>query len=856
MSQFNWQQDAEDHWEETVIYTPEPDKDPRQRRWWLIPIILLALGVAGWLVYQQANQRIAETTTAVTNDVLSSHNLLLQAVYNKDVDLFIALLSGRDAQWTAAQEAMLPSDTILNRPSFGLYATFAREPDLTSTENRLISLDFSPDLLSAELVLSQAYTYTLPDGRPQTTTLQQTAVYRLGSQRWLYAPPEADFWGDTRNYGSRQLVVVYPARDEELAQRLAVDLEQTLNQLCQALDDINCPNTMTVTLLLSTDADTFVNLTDPQNLWGSGLRVVLPTPTLVGLPVDEAGYKALLRGYSTQVATAVISHLVSWECCQGTPFYQALLDYQLSQLNLRSWPVTRADYERVFEEEIPLRRVIPYWLADNLQAVDPADRWLIYTVADFLLQSSNTAFPATVQRSLNGSSDLFRWLNEHVPNQADMSTFSSGDLSSYWFRTAAILSHVSIDPAPVALPDQDLYLVCNTNSPSGRESATLYRYELATGQWSEELTQESLIVVSALPDDSALIIQNFDEAPMGTIIWQDGQSVLTIQHDETPVYSFGHIYPTGQLLAYRIGQPGDNATPQLIDLDQCEDDQCLVEDRPGLLAWSPDGRQTIIADPFNTFFSSIAINGRRFLFNNNVVDQEPITLYRTSGSERTPIGAGYEPFWIDNETYGYLRPTGEGNLEIVVANTADDTLQTVTSSDFLSSLLYTGGTLAATFNINYVLVDPHDSERLFVVASSGGFSGSRSSYIFSIKWQSNRFSLLLSDNYVGVHTLDISPDGRWLISSSWDETIAGDPISLSGIRLYDLEQHRSQSFITIFPAYFPGYLHDWSADGQWLAVLAGSDKIALTLPGTDYYQIIQHDHGYCISVNWINPINN
>jgi hypothetical protein len=39
-------------------------------------------------------------------------------------------------------------------------------------------------------------------------------------------------------------------------------------------------------------------------------------------------------------------------------------------------------------------------------------------------------------------------------------------------------------------------------------------------------------------------------------------------------------------------------------------------------------------------------------------------------------------------------------------------------------------------------------------------------------------------------------------------------------------------------------------------VLAGSDKIALTLPGTDYYQIIQHDHGYCISVNWINPINN
>jgi hypothetical protein len=297
MSQFNWQQDAEDQWEETVIYTPEPKPGPKRRRWWLIPVILLALAVAGWLVYRQAARRVAETTTAVTRDLLSSHNLLLQAAYNKDIDLFMTLLSGRDVQWTAAQEAMLPAGTVLNRPSFGLYATFAREPDLTTTENRLISLDFSPDFLSAELVLSQAYSYTLPDGHRQTATLQQTAIYRQGSQRWLYAPPEADFWGSTLNHERDQLIVVYSERDEEIAQRLGVDLEQTLNQLCRILEGINCPDDMNVTLVLSPDPKTFVNLAYPPSLWESGLRIELPTPTLVGLPVDEAGYLALARVY-------------------------------------------------------------------------------------------------------------------------------------------------------------------------------------------------------------------------------------------------------------------------------------------------------------------------------------------------------------------------------------------------------------------------------------------------------------------------------------------------------------------------------------------------------------------------------
>jgi WD40 repeat protein len=854
MSQFNWQQDAEDHWEETIIYTPEPEQDPRRRLWWLIPIILLALGLAGWLVYRQANQRVIEATTAVTTDVLSSHNLLLQAAYNKDMDLFIALLSGRNAQWTAAQEAMLPADTFLNRPSFGLYAAFAREPDLTTTENHLVSLDFAPDLLSAELILSHLYTYTLPNGRNQTTTLQQTAVYRRGSHRWLYAPPEADFWGNTRSYDLGQLIVVYPLRDDELARRLALDLEQMLNELCRTLDDINCPDDMAVTLVLSPDSDTFVNLTDSQTLWESGLRVVLPTPTLVGLPVDEAGYRALLRGYNTQVATAIITHLVDWECCDGAPFYQALLDYQLSQLNLRSWPVVQANYQRVLDEEISLRSLVPYWNVARLQAVIPEDRWLIYTVTDFLLQSGTHISPAASQRTLNDWRGPLPWLENHLLTQADAPGPGSSSLLRKWYVQAAILSHLSDAPPPLPWPDQDLQLICSVNTLFGREGGTLYRYKPTTGQWLTEYNSDSLPIMNPFPDDSALVLQNFNEAVISTIIWQDGQIKRTIQSDGDSLFSLGQMYPTGQLLAYDVGPVDEGIVPQLIDLDLCQGDQCSLEARPGLLAWSPDGRQTIIADPFSLSFNSLLINGRKFLLSGSPDTQDPYTLYRTDGSQRIPIGTGYDPFWIDNETYGYLRPSGINNLEIVVAKTADDIPQVIINSDFLRTLLPTGNSLIGTFVINYVLVDPHNSARLFVVSTLGQGDSPRDAYIFTVEWQSSRFSLRVADRYIGPHTLDLSPDGRWLINSRWDETVNGEPVSLSGLRLYDLERHQSQNFVTIFPMYFPAYLYDWSANGQWLAMLADDNKIALTIPGTDYYQIIQHEHGNCVSVVWINPI--
>ena len=859
MSQFNWQQDADDQWEKPVVYTPEP-KNPRpRRRWGLILILLLLLGSVAWLLTRQANQRVEETTTAVAGDILSSHNLLIQAAYNNDNDLFIALLSGRDKKWTASQQTLLSKRLFLNRPSFALYAALPESPDSDAIEDNLslISLDLAPDLLAAELVTQLPYTFTLPDGTIQNTILQQTAVYRLGSQRWLYAPPEEDFWGDTRHYEQNRLITVYPQRDEEIAQRLTVDLAQTLNRICTQLANINCPDDLTINLVLSTDPNTLSDLTDPQILWQSGSRAVLPTPSLVGLPIDEAGYQALKQGYTVQLATAVISHLVEYECCAGAPYFQALLEYQLSQLDLQTWPITQTDYQRVIDETISLNRVFPTWQAGSLADVGPEEQWLIRLIADFVLHSDHPTSAAAAQRTLNQTTSLISWLASTIFTRTERAARANNVLQE-WYKTADIRSQISTMPPPLPLPQQDLLVICTNDNVEGFiEGSRLYRYHLATDEWTQEDESDASSVMIPFPDDSAVFLQSFNEAPIGPKIWQNGQLLQSVIDEARSLISFGHFSASGQLLAYQVEIPNESLMPQFIDLTDCQDSQqCTTEAKPGLLTESPNGRQTIITDPSSisvNHLSYLPINGRHFLINQGPNDREPYHLFRTHGPEQIPIGTGFEPFWLDNETYGYLRPS-HNNMEIVIAKTTDDILHSVLSRNTLLNLLPSGDNFAPNFELNHVLIAPNQPNQLFIVATSGRIISPQQAHIFSYNLATRRIRLHTQTNYIGVHSLDFSPDGRWLIVNDWQENIGGQPINLNFTHLHDLSQNQSDSFTTITPLLFPAYLHDWSANGQWLALLANNNQIALTIPGTDHYQIIQHGHGPCASLAWVTPL--
>lgn len=309
--QFNWQTEEDSNW----LVLPAAPQRPLHRQPWLIRLFVLIV-LAGVLaaVWQQARQRVGNTTAAAQADVLAVHNLIRQAAAQTDVELFRVLLANADPAWPAAQERLLAQGLFLDRRSFGL----SLPSTLDAGDRVTVNVQMAPDLQSAEVVTAQPYVVEWEKSRLETIVLQQTALYRRYDDNWRLVPPGPAFWGEWMTRKSRLFTVIYPQRDQKVAARLAADLETTVAEICDELVEIKCPAELRLILRLETDPEALAATTVPARLavFRNGLRrLTLPTPTLVGLPSDELSYQALYQGYATQLTLAIDNHLAEWTCC-------------------------------------------------------------------------------------------------------------------------------------------------------------------------------------------------------------------------------------------------------------------------------------------------------------------------------------------------------------------------------------------------------------------------------------------------------------------------------------------------------------------------------------------------------------
>jgi hypothetical protein len=125
-----------------------------------------------------------------------------------------------------------------------------------------------------------------------------------------------------------------------VAERLAADLDALLMRACSEVDHLDCPAGWHVTLRLENDPGLLVELNDRWLRPAPDGVLELPTPTLVGLPVDddegaaEVGYQALLRAYASRLVRSVVGELTGYNCCRQMLFYRALVDRLLSELEV------------------------------------------------------------------------------------------------------------------------------------------------------------------------------------------------------------------------------------------------------------------------------------------------------------------------------------------------------------------------------------------------------------------------------------------------------------------------------------------------------------------------------------------
>lgn len=822
--EFEWKTDDDLSWSTADDADAPLRKASGLRRvWWLLLLVLGVGLLAGWPLAAQMQQRVQEATDNTRNNVRAAHQLVLRALQDGDSELLRATLSGRDLAWTDAQLALVAQKQLLQRPFFGL-------PDVRETT--IADLSLADNLQEAEVTYDVVY--GTDDGG--MVTLRQTAVYRRGDYRWLLAPPARDFWGEWMSLEQDRLMVAYPARDEALALRLAEDISDTLAVICRRYA---CAADWQIQIRLDTDPATLA--VDLKRLLTDSPQLRLPAPTLLGIPIDDAGYRLVSQAYRRSVAAAVLAEQVGYECCRQGLFFRALLEKQLAELELQPWPLTPKQYQALLLQGSGPDEAGRAWS----RPLHDKEAWLpVYALVDFLLAQTGTDV-SSLLRALVAERFYDTWL----------ARFWREETSSRSFEEAALAFVIQqadeVRPtAAAAPPDADLQLACQR----GEESALLnMRYDFHTGRW----TQVALPirsgyrqpVLSALPNSLGYLAYERPlpdtGQPARLAIWHDRsrQLLLTVPHDENAVWEIVESAdpPPGLLLLRQQNFVNGRNRFVLFDLTSCSDSGCAHVEIPSVPVWSPDGTQTLLRRaPDAAALSDFVLRRWRYR----------LLLGDGMGRQQAQIGAGNSPFWLDGSRYGYVRVV-EGDaheppqLELVLVDAADDEVQSILSTaDLLMAL--PAAERPHQLVIQRAVVHPQQPQTLIVTAIAS-FTQLRPSYVFRVTLTPAGtdvadLTLLLAAE-TGLHT-GFSPDGRWLTAANERRNSVWRG---SQVYLIDMETEGQH---LLSAGKLPPFVPLWTPNGRWFLQYR-DDYLMLYAPASGEHAVVRHDFSFCFSPVWL-----
>ena len=845
---FSWQTEEERDWEQPDLGGDEERRGPARRwPWLLLVVVVIAGGV--YLAWRQVRDRVDETTEVIRDEVRATHALANRAAGDRDQELFVSLLSGRSATWTEAQRDRLDEGLLFGETvrlfGFRAIAAAGSQPEV----------ELNPDLTEAVLTVAQPVEVDAGSGLTETVVFTQTHVFRQGSQRWLLSPPEDEFWGAWKSRDGQLLQLVYPERDEELALRLADDLDRKLMELCRTI--VECPDDFVIDLRLEKDVQSVLLAANGAERLTGGRELTLPSPTLVGLPSDEAAYAALYRGYAGQIVSAALVDLLDYTCCELVVFQEALIDWQLSRLSLRSAPIKDEDYLYLIDAPISPDRLRDHWANFRPLAPDEEVPIEVHAFIDFLRgKLSMRRDPLTeMQRVLSTSSHFWSWLSFLTEYEATDPTILQGDWSAYVWDKAREAQSIAA-PLPEQLsPQQDIVAMC------GDEMLDVYRYSPATQEWTRELEAGyRFAVLAPLPGGHGYMVTG--QLPE---FGQNGPLVTYLQRGAEPPFEisereeFGYyVLPwdiqepgTERMVVWYYTADGENARwagSALLDPVTCDANGCTLERLPGMPIWSPQGRLGLTVDTAG----------------------EGELLFRPperTGWDVIATGTVVWPFWLDEERFGYVQPDTNGSQQtlMMVGAANGEARELITSAELASTVgrQYRGGSLRLVWLGRH----PYQEGTILVLAT--GESNDADSYLFSLTM--DRDQPLLADRAPQI-VLEQVFDGRAIegwFDPNYRQTdryltiplvprTANRALEWGGSRLviYDLRDEK-----IVLSSDAPGGSEflvsegKWSEDNQWFARSIGP-AIDLISPVVQhsrmpYRQLIFHDFALCQSIAWV-----
>ncbi|MCB0012862.1 MAG: hypothetical protein KDE34_13205 [Anaerolineales bacterium] len=810
---YDWHTDEEVSWSDEK---PEPAGSPRPRWLWLsIPLVLL---IAGGLIYWQINRRVAATTARLQDDVLSSHQLVEQAVVKQDGELLTSLLSGREPAWTEAQQALLDADFWQT----GSFLGWRVRPVVDEP----VAITFDSEFREATVATAVKITLLGDETREMTLTREQ--FYRQGETRWLLAPPPEDYWGNSRLIQNQFFSLTAPARDADFGRALANSVERRLDRLCQEFVAMCGVSEGRLAIELSTDPQTLLAVSSrPVFLSGTEGVILLPAPSLIGLPPAGPENPDLLSAYETYLMTAIVADWVDYDCCQHGLYFAAFNDLLLDGLGV---PVLAAN-----DLEFLLAAVADF----AASAADPAtlsvlaelyaepwpslrtDQWLVMTWALYWGQGSAPILPSDLIDALltlpqhNDFATWFSSLKDPLPLELD-----AADAEAGWPALAQDVAILCQEPAPA------VYLY----SPISQQWQTLLAPpgQSAPGARLQPLPNQAGVYVS-LP---TVIDGDVDWL---TLLWQG--STMPVRFDNTlmpaPLLYTGRSDTTGQrLLVYQRDPDSGNLDFAALDLAACTSENCALTPLAGIPVWSPDGTRTLVQQG-------------AYLYAGDISGTPGERLYR-----------GVFPFWLTADSYGFLRAvrfsdaTGAlvAEMGVLVSENGAEAEERLGSFDLIAHI----PEAPADLRLKIERVEPHPylEDLLLVVASD---NEREHFYVVEVQGLAASAAPTIRLLYTGTAypaQLHFSRDPRWL-----GVTTFGAGENELEFRLLDRELLRQGAPLTgrfAQPIDDNHWAH-WSADGQNLLLLS-DEALTLVQPNAGQSYRLPLPYAGCRDVAWLAPL--
>lgn len=800
MSNFEWQTEEDFDWD-----APQENAGSQSRRWMGIVFFILLVAV-GYSIYARLNSTVLSATQQVENEVQAAHQTVFTAADQRDLELFNGMLSGRDRTWTVGQQQLIGGEGLLARSPFGM-EVMAAIPAIESVE-------LSADLNAALITSTIPYSIHVGDGITTTIQLISTHVMRRSTDDlWLYAPPLPEFWGETIHVpplfsSYRPLFSAeFPTRDHAIVERLVDDLALAYEQICILNRPSNVRNwadecyLLHYDLIFSTDPATLAN--DLSATTQLPERFTLPTPTLVGLPQDEAGYRALFAGYALQIFPPIIATLTDYDCCDQKVYFDGLVAWQLEQVGVPSLSLSQQAYRHILAK-------LPD-IAGGAWAWEQTDAPTAQAIINYLLTTYPELTGDDVVTSLNESRIFATWLQTllaDVPVSADSETLKQQQAAGLH---RFLMTNIGDAEPPIPFPDEDILLLCEA-----AEGMSLHEYDTATSTISElhpfpdmaygharSLSQREAVWVEQLAP-------SFEDEERVTYLYRESGIVplRELTGSSLRLHSTMSSEFTG-LIAYSV----QGSAPQfaMLDVDSCDAADCPLITNTVPSLYSPNGNYIIT--------SSSGTNAQT-------------QLVTSEGRVIRALVPNGNYIWLSDTIYAVRL----GNLGLMLyAVDGEDPLYELSQSDFEAIL--PSSLKRPTLRQTWLQTVVQRGNQVYIVVQA--FDGDGDAAILAIDLQT--FAIELVTTFADASLLlDFSPNERYLSFHKWPTT--GGQYEYV---LYDLQAQTIQAF----PA-FDNQM-TWSADGNWLMIM-GDGFGRLFAPEHDYIDFITPPN-HCTSAAWFSP---